>query len=204
MAAVNRGKRFYEIKMENERKVGNTYGNQQYYDWMQKADSSSINCASCTIAYDLRRRGYDVSAPSQLSNEGMSLDNMLECYKTSIGTKPFITIENSGLIAREPFSERKISRIKKDILKKNPEGSYGILTTRWVGGGGHAQIWSIENGDVVIRDAQINEVDTLENRLEMSTDCVYVRTDNLKLTDKAYEYAMATEVNGTRVTKKRK
>ena len=102
------------------------------------------------------------------------------------------------------FEEKQIQNIKKDILNSYPEGSYGILATSWQGGGGHAQIWSIENGNVVIRDAQTNEIDTLENRLDRSISCDIVRTDNLELSEKAYEYAMADELDGSKIVKKKK
>lgn len=232
MAAVNRGKRFYATKLQQLFLGDHTH--EQYEKLAKGADETNINCASCTIAYDLRRRGYDVIAPKQTTH-GFTTDEIMLCYKDKNGNKPKTFTTSSGehiypndydmdiINARQKgdhsqdsqtrktltgspyysFEADQAQTIKENMLEKYPEGAYGYLGTNWQGGGGHAQIWSIENGDVVIRDCQWNEIDTLENRLERSVSVEIVRTDNLELNDIAYEYANATELDGAKIIKKR-
>lgn len=104
--------------------------------------ASSNNCALCTVAYDIRRRGYDViarqNAPISLLYD-INKDDISVMYKNSrnITTN---TAENS---------------IKR--LSKEPEGSRGALFMSWGSGGGHVVAYEIENGKPVIYDAQVGK-----------------------------------------------
>lgn len=193
----------------------------------ERFDASSYNCASCSIAYDMRRRGYDVTAPKQTKQGGeyggFTTAEILDAYKprdakayanndyvkaydihiTNAGSK------GHGLVSPvdkryKAFDTDQVNEIKKEILKNNPEGSYGILNESWYTGGGHSVIWSIENGDVIIRDSQVNEIRTLEEDLTTAISCNWTRTDNLELDDEAYEYAVAERVkDGAEVSKEK-
>ena len=71
----------------------------------------------------------------------------------------------------------------EENLKQYGEGARGHLGLYWKMGGGHDVIWEVENGEVVIRDCQINQVVELEDYLSRSSSYDYVRTDNLEPTE---------------------
>ena len=105
------------------------------------------NCISCALAYDLRRRGYDVeSAPIDTTgaNNG-SLPVQLGFYK---GEK-LETFE----VPKDPDAAMK--QFVNQILKYG-DGSRGMLRIRWKNGDGHAAVWEVDNGSVIVRDPQNN------------------------------------------------
>ena len=223
MAAVNRDRQIaekrYEMLMEEYNKAKRNgdwdRANQLVNNINSMADlfnDSSINCASCSIAYDMRRRGYDVTAPKQ-KGDGFMTEEILQVYKPrnekaytkgdfyeAYGTE-YKNADRNGNGTVSPvdsryraFDTKQVNDIKREILKNNPEGSYGILNEYWYTGGGHSVIWSVEHGDVIIRDCQTNEVRTFEEDLTCAISCNWTRTDDLELDNKAYSYADAQSV----------
>lgn len=76
--------------------------------------------------------------------------------------------------------------LEKEMLSYG-EGARGFFSTAWTSGSAHASMWIVENGEVVIRDAQVNETVKLEEYVKRSKSVGYFRTDNLKPTDKIAE-----------------
>ena len=137
------------------------------------------NCISCALAYDLRRRGYDVEAMpiDTTSAVNGSLPVQLGFYK---GEKlEIFEVPSDDEAAMKRFSDR--------ILKYG-DGSRGLLRIRWKNGDGHAAIWEVSGDTVVIRDPQNNTVVDLSDYLRRAKTFYYFRTDNLKLTDKVTEF----------------
>ena len=137
------------------------------------------NCISCALAYDLRRRGYDVeSMPiDTTSATNGSLPVQLGFYK---GEKlEMFEVPSDDEAAMKQFSDR--------ILKYG-DGSRGLLRIRWKNGDGHAVIWEVSGDVVVIRDPQNNTIVDLSDYLRRAKTFYYFRTDNLKLTDKVTEF----------------
>ena len=137
------------------------------------------NCISCALAYDMRRRGYDVeSSPiDTTSATNGSLPVQLGFYK---GEKlETFEVPSDDEAAMKQFSDR--------ILKYG-DGSRGLLRIRWKNGDGHAAIWEVSGDAVVIRDPQNNTIVDLSDYLRRAKTFYYFRTDNLKLTDKVTEF----------------
>ena len=137
------------------------------------------NCISCTLAYDMRRRGYDVEAMpiDTTSATNGSLPVQLGFYK---GEKlETFEVPSDDEAAMKQFSDR--------ILKYG-DGSRGLLRIRWKNGDGHAAIWEVSGDAVVIRDPQNNTIVNLSDYLRRAKTFYYFRTDNLKLTDKVTEF----------------
>ena len=137
------------------------------------------NCISCALAYDLRRRGYDVEAApiDTTSATNGSLPVQLGFYK---GEKlEMFEVPSDDEAAMKQFSDR--------ILKYG-DGSRGLLRIRWKNGDGHAAIWEVSGDAVVIRDPQNNTTVDLSDYLRRAKTFYYFRTDNLKLTDKVTEF----------------
>lgn len=135
-------------------------------------DAYLTNCAYCTLAYDMRQRGYDVEASSIYFN---TMNDNAEIESWYEGGK-FTTCSYTDAYS-----------IEKEILANNPEGSYGQFGCYWSMGGGHAMVYEVKNGEVWIRDCQHNEKHKLKEYplREYFAGVDYMRTDNLKLTDRA-------------------
>lgn len=152
------------------------------------------NCASCTLAYDLRRRGYDVQAASDIDSE--SISSITEWYKqydkkTGKYVKPETTRISDLYEFEDIYKERTVedvtNRIERDILKHG-DGARGHFMVKWKDGGGHDMAWEVENGKVVIYDTQINQKRTVKEIMELSviddlsgSGVQYFRSDNLEV-----------------------
>lgn len=104
----------------------------------QEYSKALTNCATCSIIYDLRRRGYNLDANM---TENMAYVNVdIPYYYANAEMQNSATLEDA---------ERK--------LEEEPDGARGMLTGITVNGGGHAIAWEKENGKVVYRDCQSGE-----------------------------------------------
>lgn len=125
-----------------------------------------VNCAMCSTAYELRRRGYDVVA-----------------QKTEKGRKP------KDAASWFNIEEKKVPkyRTRRDFIKaleSEPDGARGLTFTAVAPyNSHHCMIWEKDNGRVSIRDAQSNlKYDTVQSSIISrnggSIPYRYIRTDN--------------------------
>ena len=137
------------------------------------------NCISCALAYDLRRRGYDVeSAPiDTTSATNGSLPVQLGFYK---GEKlETFEVPNDPDVAVKQFT--------KNIVSYG-DGSRGMLRIRWKNGDGHAVVWEVNDGSVIVRDPQNNTIIDLSEYMRRAKTFYYFRTDNLEPTEKVTRF----------------
>lgn len=149
-----------------------------------------MNCQRCVVAYELRRRGYDVTA--------------LPTYKDD--TLPQIAYKNKALGTYEgrwkgafkdaktvnvgDASQRKtISNIENKMAEYG-EGSRGVVQIFYRGGGGHVFNVERKNGKTIYSEAQTGKVKDIRKTMQMvKTQSVnLVRTDNLKISDRAKNF----------------
>lgn len=73
--------------------------------------------------------------------------------------------------------------LRNAILSKSPKNSRGQFTVRWAGGqGGHSIIYEVDkHGNVIFRDAQVNQIYTADFLAQNIEEALFVRTDNLTL-----------------------
>ena len=137
------------------------------------------NCISCALAYDLRRRGYDVEAMpiDTTSATNGSLPVQLGFYK---GEK----LETFD-VSKDP--DVAVKQFSNQILKYG-NGSRGMLRIRWKNGDGHAAVWEVDDGSVVVRDPQNNTIVDLLGYMRRAKTFYYFRTDNLELTNKIFHF----------------
>lgn len=171
-----------------------TYGSSGRSKWDE-------NCALCTITYDLRRRGYDVEARNEDEvvgpdgERGLDISEIAKLYgldDSDVG-KMTDRYKHSGYAARDKnnISRSEVaSELEKleQTLATYGDGARGNFCVYWRQGGGHSVSWEVENGEVVIRDAQTNKTHTLD---EYATDIYYfeyIRTDNVEPTDEIRRY----------------
>lgn len=105
------------------------------------------NCPNTTMAYELRRRGYDVKArPAAL---GETMGDIRKSYK--IDEKDVLRIDKLDTIRNAKANNQKL----KAYFDTAPEGYRGAVMVTWKGlYGGH--IFNVEktNGKVMFMDAQ--------------------------------------------------
>ena len=153
------------------------------------------NCGACTIAYDLRRRGYDVAAVNEdtYRKSGGTLDDLVDCYDNAklidqsyIARKYNISKES---LSAHPTKEL-VSCMEKEMLSEG-EGARGNFLTVWSLGGGHSISWEVENGEVVYRDCQTNEKVEIDKWFGLSDEFYYFRTDNLTPNERIADYVQS-------------
>lgn len=141
--------------------------NPLYKDISQQSKS---NCVLCSVTYDLRRRGYDVTA--QGAGFGYENDEVTNWYKDKISYKE---IDN---VKKNKVSPENI------ISALSSAGGRGIVNVFWPGGGGHAMAYDTEGGSLKIIDAQSGDIytpDKIKKAFKHGTGAEYARTDNLKI-----------------------
>ena len=142
------------------------------------------NCGYCSIAYDLRRRGFDVEAANI---DGISDSEHYSMYKFNdwdydengkyIGFK-----KSDKCFPIHDNAERWTNIFIKSVKSRYGDGSRGQLSCSWKNGGAHSMVWEINNGEVCIRDCQTNSVyheDEIESRCAVYFyDALWYRTDD--------------------------
>lgn len=133
---------------------------------------NSNNCVLCSFAYDLRRRGYDVTA--KLSADGTYTDKIAkELYENA----------KVDQIVKYDFTWS-FDKARKMIEDKYPEGSRGVLTVMTTMAGGHAMAFEINHGKLMVIDAQTNETRDFTDEVFGAFNpnkTEIIRTDNLKV-----------------------
>lgn len=150
------------------------------------------NCVLCSMAFELRRRGYDVQANKATS--GYNQEELAKDWFTGAKSKT----SKSGLEDHEfqhgNFTLDK-TRQKEMIddtlstLKSQKDGARGTLGIVWNGTtSGHSISYAVENGEVSIYDTQSNEKfigdKAAEKYLKKTSRINVIRLDNCKLNTK--------------------
>lgn len=171
-------------------------------------ESSSTNCANCSAAYELRRRGYDVEAElvnGSYNGKGSRVYDYFEKPE-----KLYVFGDGETKTADESF-ERKIwkegavssndakkskagydyytnehkytsSSIEKAIKNNNPPGSRGFIDVTWKDGGAHSIVYEVDKkGKVTIKDSQTYDTYSVSELANKVSQVSITRTDNLKL-----------------------
>ena len=143
------------------------------------------NCMLCTTAYDMRRRGFEVSA--EKARYGYKPSDAVKWYKDAtivdsvkLGDT-FGQKFKSGFKASLGVNTSVSKKVEKDLLKQG-EGARGNLIMLWdASGAGHSVAYEVDNGKVVLRDCQSGR--TYRNPgglLNKAVSASYVRLDNVE------------------------
>ena len=124
------------------------------------------------MAYEMRRRGYDVEATPASYTSNNDIDEIVSWYKNP---EPYnITTDHNDV-------EGTADAIR-DHLSTYGKGSRGQFILYWSEGGGHSVVWEVQDDDeVVLRDCQTNETIEIEDYVKYADTTVFFRTDNLEL-----------------------
>lgn len=176
----------------------------------------SSNCYDCTLAYEARRRGYDVEAMYDTNGaDGATQASFYEGVEQPFkkagitGRGTAVERDASGKVtAYEPnpnsgwdypknnkqSGSKQLEDLSSELSDKYPDGARGNLCVMWKGGGGHSVAWEKKDGEVYIHDAQNNTTVKMsdygkkDNIADVGGSVVALRTDDKKMTQKAADY----------------
>lgn len=106
--------------------------------------ATSNNCCLCTIAYDLRRRGYDV-----IAKQNAPINLLYDIGPEDV----------SWMYGFPKETKTKDAKGLENALKKQPNGSRGAAFCTWGGEGhsGHVVAYEVQNGKPILYDAQTGD-----------------------------------------------
>lgn len=139
-----------------------------------KQPKALMNCQACSLAYELRRRGFDaISRP----------------VDTSYSAEEFVNkVYKNAKFKRKNFSDWKV--LESELIKQG-EGARGVLSIRRQSNNsltGHSLMYEVTGNGLTIIDSQLGKVTdkiaVFEKYYNASLKEVgYARTDNLSFND---------------------
>lgn len=143
-------------------------------DFYTKKENVIKNCMLCSCAYDLRRRGYDVTAAK---TEAGYRDSELKKWYPKAKLYEVSGRDKYGRYSNQRQTDNLIS-----VLTKQGNGARGNLMFWWKStGGGHSVSYEVRDGKVTILDAQTGKIYNNPRNILKHCDegIVYARLDNI-------------------------
>lgn len=162
-------------------------GANPHYDITGTYREFTENCQRAVIAYEARRRGYDVTAQPtyQGDNQGAAAYvNPNTGVRNSYWMGSFKNAKPEKVGAS---TAEKTRRNLESKMKQYGDGSRAIMQVQWTQGGGHVINVEYKNGKVHYNDAQVGgkyNASALYNAIKTGSTQL-TRTDNLKFSDRA-------------------
>lgn len=134
------------------------------------------NCFECTMAYEMRRRGYNVQANENRGGyafEAMHAFDIKDAFTIEMSSPEGRKISSRGL------AEEAYRRMEEKCLQYG-EGARGMMGIYYAEpyDGGHAMTWVIENGEFKILDNQGVNRDPYDTFLYCDGNVDIYRLDN--------------------------
>lgn len=150
------------------------------------------NCGYCTLAYDMRRRGYDVTAKKD-ANGTDPFKLYKNFYKDAKPPKRVIPKEYEEMLKKyenapsymvttdrnyKKYQKALINNLQSELLKQG-DGARGYLGVRWSGtSSSHSIAYEVRNGKVDVMDAQSGKKKPLKSYQNIIMSAMYTRLDN--------------------------
>lgn len=152
------------------------------------------NCTFCTVAMEMRQRGYDVQARSKAKGAVTETlySNMFEDFKMS-----YPKVERASKESRKDYVNRAYDNLCNEI-EKCGNGSRGYVGITWEkSNSGHAMYWKVENNRVTFYDGQSGKTNPEKIfALADPNGHSYARLDNLKLKEGVTEAVVSKKSKG--------
>ena len=142
----------------------------------QTKDYTTVNCSLCAATYDLRRRGYDVTA--KMCRKGTYT---LELLKDMYGVDEKQHDLYSGT--------KNWDELEKKVIEKYPEGARGMINVHSpYSGMGHSMVFEVQKGKMRVMDPQSGDTDV--NIRDEKWNMMYPSlTNTIRLDDKKVNIA---------------
>lgn len=146
--------------------------------------NSKSNCMLCTTTYDMRQRGYDVTA--QMDSVGYSFGDLKRWYPDAKMERNLRFDSNGVAIKQKDYIKNTLNS-----LLEQGNGARGNIMVCFKGGGAHSVVYEVKNGKVMFKDGQINKVYGGKNTLTQISESpeqflvqtignIYTRLDNIE------------------------
>lgn len=158
------------------------------------------NCSYAAIAYELRRRGYDVIADAFFGIKDEARTTPLWNYQNWYSDSAISKFFSSGKfvnakefnIKDENDVENAVNSFISDV-KSQGEGARGMINVYWAydASSGHAINYEVYNNEILLIDSQSGTIykdeETIKNYINSTKYFMYFRTDNLEVKESALE-----------------
>lgn len=157
-------------------------------DYYKQNEAVTHNCMLCTSTYDLRRRGYEVTAAR--TEEGFSTSLVKKWYPNA----KIKTVNGSDQYGRFD-TQRQIDNVVSELTKQG-NGARGNIMVHWKGtGGGHSMAYEVRDGSLNIIDAQTGKAYTKPEQIlkNCGNGIQYARLDNVAFDKKQIKGCVADD-----------
>ena len=144
------------------------------------------NCGRCCDAYEVRARGYKVTAKGTVGNKRLNPKGDWMQYGNSLGGGGWCEMYAGGNLGQKFGNSPSI--IESEMAKWG-DGSRAKIFVQWKGGGGHFFIAEQSNGKTIFKCPQSGCAydSTIWKHVKDSRFNAFLRTDNLEFNDKISE-----------------
>jgi len=136
------------------------------------------NCMLCTVTYDMRRRGYDVTA--ELAGKGYDYNSVKQWYPKA----KIVDVRggNQSVARTAMLGDKRLMDNTKSEIEKQPNGARGNLMVQWSNfQGGHSMAYEVIDGKMHIFDGQTGTHYTNPDKiLRQCRQVSYARLDNIE------------------------
>lgn len=161
-------------------------------------ENTKSNCVLCSMAMELRQRGYDVAANK--ASKGYTNEEVKRWFpKADFKVVQFSSEQIKGIdynkspVYSEVVASRANKKLRRELaesfindVSKEPEGSRGFVSVRWAGlKGGHSLYYKVEQGKMKIYDGQTGKIYNDPHKiLDHGYKFYHARVDNTKFDPK--------------------
>lgn len=137
------------------------------------------NCFECTMAYEMRRRGYNVQANEVRGGYAFEAMHAFD-IKNSFTIK--MSQPSNGAVSNRTLAEEAYRSLEEQCLSYG-DGARGMMGIYYAEpySGGHAMSWVVENGKFKIIDNQNNSIEGYESFLYSDGNIDVYRLDNAEV-----------------------
>lgn len=156
----------------------------------------SQNCQRVVVAYEARRRGYDVTAQPTYKGDTLPQIAYEDNAKGISRGRWMGAFQNAEPLNVSASNKAGVLNNIDSQMKQFGEGSRGAVQIFYKGGGGHVFNVERKNGKTQYIEAQTGRVKDFGSTLDhvITSRVALVRTDNLKFSDRAKNFV--TQSNG--------
>lgn len=152
-------------------------------------DEYSSNCQRCVVAYEMRRRGYDVMAMPTYHGD-LKPKVAYSALDGTITGRWMGAFKNAKAVPMKARSAKQAKEALSSHMKNYGNGSRGVVQVYWKNGGGH--VFNVENasGKIMYSDAQTGKVVNINKYMSAARpgSVNLIRTDNLKVSNRMREF----------------
>ena len=150
----------------------------------------SENCQRVVVAYEARRRGYDVTAQATFPGDTLNQVAYNDDARGISRGRWMGAFQNAKPVNVSSTNSDGVMNNIKNQMSNYGNGSRGVVQIFYKGGGGHVFNVEQQNGKTIFIEAQTGRVKNMDQVMNfVRPDRVaLVRTDNLKFSDRAKNF----------------